>query len=75
MKEGQVYPYLHRLEDSGQVKAEWETDTGAAPRRVYQLTPKGRKELDKQRQLWKKFVSGVGSVLVAETSKARRSNG
>jgi len=74
MKEGQIYPFLHKLEDEALVTAEWEIDTGAAPRRVYQLTPRGKRELDRQRALWKKFVSGVGTVLVAQTRKARRGN-
>lgn len=69
LSEGQIYPYLHRLEEDGMVKAEWQTDTGAAPRRVYELTADGRKELDRQRGLWQKFASGVGSLLAMEPAK------
>jgi len=63
LSEGQIYPYLHQLEEAKLVTAEWQTDTGAAPRRVYQLTPSGRTELSRHRAEWKKFISGVGSVL------------
>jgi DNA-binding PadR family transcriptional regulator len=66
LSEGQIYPYLHRLEESGLVTAHWQTDTGAAPRRVYEITPKGRKELDHQRALWEKFASGVGALLATK---------
>ena len=66
LSEGQIYPYLHKLENDGMVTAEWQTDTGAAPRRVYQLTPKGTKELERQRALWKDFVSGVGTLLAVD---------
>lgn len=66
LSEGQIYPYLHELEESGFVTAEWRTDTGAAPRRVYELTPEGRAELARQRESWTKFVSGVGAVLGTE---------
>ena len=63
LSEGQIYPYLHQLEEAGLVTAEWQTDTGAAPRRVYQITPQGKAELAKSRAEWQKFVAGVGSVL------------
>jgi PadR family transcriptional regulator PadR len=63
LSEGQIYPYLHQLEEAGLVTAEWQTDTGAAPRRVYQITPEGKLELSSHRAQWEKFVAGVGSVL------------
>ena len=63
LSEGQIYPYLHELEGAGLVTAEWQTDTGAAPRRVYQLTPGGRAELVRHKAAWEKFVVGIGSVL------------
>ncbi|MDR3688246.1 MAG: PadR family transcriptional regulator [Fimbriimonas sp.] len=66
LSEGQIYPYLHELEEDGFLTAEWKTDTGAAPRRVYQLTPNGRAELARHQETWRKFVSGVGSVLGGE---------
>lgn len=73
LSEGQIYPYMHELEAAGLVTAEWQTDTGAAPRRVYQLTPDGTKELAKQKAAWSKFVSGVGSLLA--TGVAAEANG
>jgi DNA-binding PadR family transcriptional regulator len=74
LSEGQIYPYLHKLEELGQVTAHWETDTGAAPKRVYELTPKGRQELDKQRALWERFAAGVGSLLSAKIAKTEGGN-
>jgi len=74
LSEGQIYPYLHKLEEAGLVTAEWQTDTGAAPRRVYQITAQGRKELERQRALWKKFVSGVGSLLSVDAKKVEGNN-
>jgi len=63
LSEGQIYPYLHELEEAGLVTAEWQTDTGAAPRKVYQITAAGRAQLSQAREQWKSFVSGVGSIL------------
>jgi PadR family transcriptional regulator, regulatory protein PadR len=65
LSEGQIYPYLHKLEAEGLVLAEWNTETGGAPRRMYQVTESGLKELDQHRELWKKFTAGVGSILNA----------
>lgn len=65
LSEGQIYPYLHDLEERGLVTAQWHTDTGAAPRRVYELTSAGSGELAKHKETWNKFVAGVGSVLSA----------
>jgi DNA-binding PadR family transcriptional regulator len=65
LSEGQIYPYLHRLEREQHVTAEWRTDTGGAPRRVYQITESGLAELSRQRSAWQKFSSGVGVLLAA----------
>lgn len=70
LSEGQIYPYLHELEEEGFLTAEWRMDTGAAPRRVYQLTPNGKAELARHRETWRKFVSGVGAVLGPEAMSA-----
>jgi PadR family transcriptional regulator PadR len=69
LSEGQIYPYLHKLEEAGSLVAHWRTDTGAAPRRIYELTPKGHKELESQRAAWEKFAAGVGSLLSANVAK------
>jgi len=74
LSEGQIYPFLHKLEAAGLVSAEWQTDTGGAPRRVYQISEAGTKELEKQREHWRKFVSGVGSILMVSNSTAEGPN-
>lgn len=63
--EGQLYPILHELEETGCVSAEWEIQDGDPPRRVYSLTPKGTKELSRRAALWSEFADAVGSVLSA----------
>lgn len=68
LSEGQIYPYLHKLEEEGLVTAEWHTDTGGAPKRVYQMTTAGLKELERQREHWHRFVTGVGSILSASSA-------
>jgi PadR family transcriptional regulator PadR len=74
LSEGQIYPYLHKLEAEGLVSAEWQTDTGGAPRRVYQINEAGLRELQKHREHWHKFVSGVGSILAVSNPNSEASN-
>ena len=75
LSEGQIYPYLHDLENRGLLVGEWQTDTGAAARKVYRLTPKGHGELERQKSLWNKFASGVGSLLATGLVKMEETNG
>ncbi len=72
LTEGQIYPYLHKLEEQGLLTAEWQTDTGTAPRRVYELTKKGVSELEHQKAAWSRFAKGVGSILATHTQKLEK---
>jgi len=68
LKEGSLYPALYRLEKSGLVKAEWEsndTPRRGPRRRVYRLTAKGRRRLDDARDEFRNFVSVIGGILGA----------
>src|ERR1700732_2022852 len=58
--EGRLYPALHKLESEGKVVGKWEPREGKPPRRVYELTEEGHKELTAQKDAWTKFTSGVG---------------
>lgn len=68
LKEGSLYPALYRLEAAGLVKASWEAESHGrrgARRRIYRISPKGRRELDRGRQEWVSFVRVVGGILGA----------
>ena len=63
LKEGSLYPALHRLERQAMLKAYWiDTDEGRR-RKYYRLTPKGRKALQAKRDEWNRFAAGVNGVL------------
>lgn len=71
LKEGAVYPALHRLEDSGLVASEWDVVEGKR-RRVYRLTPQGKKALVQQHDGWMQLSKAVDAVLrPSPTLKAR----
>jgi PadR family transcriptional regulator PadR len=60
--EGSLYPLLHRLEREGLVTAEWGARSGR-DRRYYRLTPRGEAALDERRQVWRRHVRAVESIL------------
>ena len=60
--EGTVYPALHRLEADRLVASAWQAG-GRRPRRVYSLTPRGRRALGDRRQEWHRFSRAVEAVL------------
>jgi PadR family transcriptional regulator, regulatory protein PadR len=68
LKEGTLYPALYRLEESGLVKAEWEDSAPRARgprRRIYRLTPKGKRQLAQGRAAFREFVQVIGGILGA----------
>jgi len=67
--EGQLYPILHALEESGWIQGEWEMQEGDPPKRVYRITPSGRGELMTRAQKWKAFADAVGRVLPSDAKK------
>jgi DNA-binding PadR family transcriptional regulator len=59
---GTIYPALHRLERSGLVQTSW-TEVGGRRRRLYELTPAGRRALDTERGSWREFSAAVTALL------------
>jgi PadR family transcriptional regulator len=62
LPEGTLYPALHRLERRGLLMSRWSEVTGRR-RRVYQLTPKGKRALAKQQYDWRDFARAVQAVV------------
>ena len=62
LAEGTVYPALHRLERQGLLASDWDSN-GVRRRRIYRLTPEGRKSLHARRAEWTEFAAGVSTVL------------
>ena len=65
VKQGSLYPALHRLERRGWIKAKWSTTDNNRRAKYYDLTRTGRKELDAQTESWRKLSSAVAQVLDA----------
>ena len=65
MKEGTLYPLLHALEKTGDVRAYDKTAPSGRERRYYALTEKGRLRLREKMEEWQVFSKGVDPVLGA----------
>ena len=63
LKEGTLYPALHRLEKDGLVRSEWEETARGPARKYYRLTEKGRQALAKSTEEWSTFARKLLSVL------------
>jgi PadR family transcriptional regulator PadR len=59
---GTIYPALRRLEAAGLVKGTWAEAEGRR-RRIYELTPAGRRRLASDRASWRDFASAVTALL------------
>lgn len=64
LKEGSLYPALHRLEREKLLASYWEEREGRR-RKFYKLTPAGRRALEKRREEWAQFSAGVNGVMGA----------
>jgi PadR family transcriptional regulator PadR len=68
LKEGSLYPALYRLEAAGMIKGEWEDKAVARRgprRRIYRLSAKGVRRLEKARGEFQEFVTIIGGILGA----------
>lgn len=61
-----LYPLLYRLEKRGWIDGKWVEKAGVRRRRLYRLTPAGRKMLTAQQEGWKAFVAAINRVTGSE---------
>jgi PadR family transcriptional regulator, regulatory protein PadR len=66
VRQGSLYPALHRLERRGWIKARWGASENNRRAKYYELTKDGRKQLEAERTEWEKLAAAVAQVL--ETS-------
>ena len=60
---GSLYPALHRMEETGWIRAEWATKDAGRRSRLYQLTAAGKKQLAAEVSLWQTVSSAINRVL------------
>ena len=62
-EEGSLYPALHRMEESGWIRAEWITKDTGRRARIYELTAAGKKQLAAEESRWQTVSAAVNQVL------------
>ncbi len=73
MKEGSLYPALHRLVKAGWIDSEWrESDRGGAPRKYYHLTDDGLAALASKKAEWRTLRGALDALLLRHVGAGRR---
>lgn len=62
VKEGTLYPLLHRLETAGLIRGRWEKGTGKRRVRMYAITPAGRRELGDRSSLFETLAEAIARL-------------
>jgi transcriptional regulator len=57
-----LYPLLYRLEQRGWIAGAWRETRGQRRRRLYRITPAGRRVLAGERGIWQAFIRALDRV-------------
>ena len=67
IRQGSLYPALHRLERRGWIKARWGASDNNRRAKYYELTRRGREQLEEEISAWRKLSDVVAQVLESRT--------
>lgn len=68
IRQGSLYPALHRLERRGWIKARWASSENNRRAKYYELTRKGRAQLGTETDAWRRLAAAVAQVLETGSS-------
>jgi PadR family transcriptional regulator PadR len=63
LKEGTLYPALHRLERAGLILGRWQMLPSSRQRRYYYITDKGHQVLVTKRSQWQDFFTAMNLII------------
>ncbi len=63
IRQGSLYPALHRLERRGWIKPRWGVSDNNRRAKYYELTKGGRRRLETEISAWRKLSAAVAQVL------------
>lgn len=63
LKEGSLYPALHRMEREGLLESYWVEAGPKRRRKYYRVTAKGHEALERKQAEWRRFTAAVEGVL------------
>lgn len=65
-KEGTLYPVLHKLENNGFVKSYMAKGDTGKERKYYQITKKGKTQLQDEKKKWEVFSGSINKIIGGE---------
>lgn len=65
VQEGSLYPALQRMLIKGWVTAKWGTTVGNRRARYYQLTARGRKQLELEKSQFERVIGAITRLIEA----------
>ena len=65
VRQGSLYPALHRLEHRGLIRATWGVSENNRKARFYELTAEGKRHLATETGQWERLTAAVAQVLEA----------
>jgi len=63
IRQGSLYPALHRLERRGWIKARWGASENNRRAKYYELTRKGHAQLEAETDAWRRLTAAISQVL------------
>lgn len=66
--DGMLYPVLHRLEKDKLIRSEWIMSDDTRPRKYYEITERGKKELILEKEQWVQVNSVLSKIWEVEYS-------
>lgn len=63
VSDGSLYPALHKLEQEGWIKADWQITENKRKAKFYSLTPTGRRALERESKNWERLSRAISGVV------------
>ena len=67
VKPGSLFPALHRMEDEGWLSSYWGESANNRRAKYYQLTKRGRRQLESEQEKWGRISLAMNRALEAES--------
>jgi transcriptional regulator len=67
LNQGTIYPALLRLEQKGWITSEWGTSENNRRARFFRITRAGRKQMERETEIWSRAVAILQRLLEAQS--------
>ena len=63
VSDGSLYPALHKLEQEGWIKADWQMTENNRRAKFYSLTATGKRALEQESKNWERLSNAINGVV------------